>query len=252
MKGLAERRHASMMIGARYYTLARHRDTRMKSAIASNLTREGRFLDAGCGRKLMLANLFKDRCRLAVGVDLEPMDGAGPGARGVLSDIECLPLASGAFDVVAMRSVSEHLEDPGKAFAEIARVLRPGGAAVILCPNKWYYSSIVGRLLPERAASRLLKLIFGKNVYDNFPTYYRANTRRAARKLALRSGMILESALACEHPPDYLKLFPLLFRLGVAWDRLTARWPPLQWLAVSYLFVLRKPQAGGGVEGAAG
>ncbi|MBI3447971.1 MAG: class I SAM-dependent methyltransferase [Acidobacteria bacterium] len=241
MKSLADRRRASMMIGARYYTLARHRDTLLKAAIADNLPREGRFLDAGCGKKLMLAQIFRDRCRLAVGVDLEAMAESGPGARGVVSDIGALPLAADAFDVIAMRSVSEHLADPVAAFLEIARVLRPGGAAIVLCPNKWYYSSILGRLVPERIAPWALRTIFGKNVYDNFPTYYRANTRRALRALASSAGLALERATPCEHPPDYLKLSPFLYRLGVTWDRVTSRWPPLHGLAVSYLFVMRKP-----------
>jgi SAM-dependent methyltransferase len=245
MKSLAGRREASMRIGARFYTLARHRDTLMKEAIAANLRKEGRFLDAGCGQRMLLANLFKERCRLAVGVDLEAMGGTGPGARGIRSDLGALPLRASAFDVVALRSVSEHLRDPGSAFSEMARVLRPGGAAVILCPNKWYYSSIIGRILPESAAPRILKLIFGRNVYDNFPTYYRANTRRSVRRLASRAGLVMEKALPCAHPPDYLKLSPTLFRIGVWWDGITVRFGPLQWLAVSYLFVLRKPDRAG-------
>jgi SAM-dependent methyltransferase len=244
MKSLAERREASMRIGARYYTLARHRDTRLKKAIADNLRGEGRLLDAGCGRKLMLADIFADRCRLAVGVDVDEMESDGHLGRGVRADVNALPFAPGSVDVVAMRSVSEHLREPGVALREIARVLRPGGAAIILCPNKWYYASIAGRLVPEAAAPRVLRWIFGRSVYDNFPTYYRANTRRAVRRLAREAALVVESAMACEHPPDYLKLSPLLFHLGVQWDRITARWPPLQWLAVSYLFVLRKPEAG--------
>jgi len=62
-------------------------------------------------------------------------------------------------------------------------------------------------------------------------------------ELAEAAGLTLERATPCEHPPDYLKLSPALYRLGVAWDRITSRWSPLQWLAVSYLFVLRKPGA---------
>jgi SAM-dependent methyltransferase len=170
--------------------------------------------------------------------------------KGVVSDVAAIPFASEVFDIVAMRSVSEHLPDPVAAFREIARVLKPGGALAILCPNKWYYASMAGRLIPGAAAGGILKLIFGKSVYDNFPTYYRANTRRAVRRLARQSGLDVEVAVPCEHPPDYLKLSPTLFHAGVLWDRITARWRPLQGLAVSYLFVLRKPGAGQGTHAA--
>ncbi len=243
MKSLAERREASARIGSRYYTVAKHRDSLLKAEIARRLPPDGVFLDAGCGRNLFLARRFRERCRLAVGVDLCPMDARQHGLSGVQSDLAALGFASGRVDVLATRSVMEHLADPEAAFREVARVLRPGGAAVMLCPNKWYYSSVVGRMIPERAAARLLRLIFGRSVYDNFPTYYRANTRRAVRRLAARVGLRYELAIVPEHPPDYLKIFPLLYRLGVLYDRITVRWKPLHWLATSFVIVLCKPEA---------
>ena len=242
--GLAERRRASSLIGAKYYTVARHRDTRLREAILERLPEGGVFLDAGCGGRLLLARQVRERCRLAIGVDLEPPPPGEPGLRSLVSDLAALGLRSGLVDVAAMRSVSEHLPDPGAALREIGRVLKPGGSAVILSPNKWYYASVAGRLVPERAASSILRLIYGRSVYDNFPTYYRANTRRAVARLAAKAGLGVERIEICEHPPDYLKLSPFLFRLGVLYDRITARWRPLHGLAVSYLFVLRKPGGG--------
>lgn len=252
MKGLAERREVSARIGARYYTVAKHRDSLLKAEIAKRLPPDGVFLDAGCGRNLLLARGFRETCRLAVGVDLFPMDVRQHGVPGVQSDLAALGLASGVVDVLATRSVVEHLPDPEAAFREVARVLKPGGAAVMLCPNKWYYSSVVGRLIPERAAAVLLKLIFGRNVYDNFPTYYRANTRRAVRRLAVRAGLDCELAIVTEHPPDYLKISPFLYRLGVLYDQLTVHCKPLQWLATSFVLVLRKPGASTAAAGPLG
>jgi SAM-dependent methyltransferase len=205
----------------------------------------GRLLDAGCGPGLRTARRMAREGRTCVGVDVGDLERGGPGLHAVRSDLNALGLASGAFDVAVLRSVTEHLAAPAGAFAEIARVLRPGGSALILSPNRWHYASVAGRILPEGAARRLLRFIFGETVYDNFPTYYRANTRRAVRRLAEGAGLEVAEAAVCEHPPDYLKFSPALFRIGILYDRLTSRVGPLTGLAVSYLFVLRKPGPAG-------
>jgi len=241
MKSLAERRNASARIGSAYYTVARHRDTLLKREISTRLPTDGVFLDAGCGRNFFLARQFRGKCRLALGVDLFPMGVREHGVPGVQSDLAALGVASGTVDVLATRSVAEHLPEPLDALREIARVLKPGGAAVMLCPNKWYYACAAGRLVPESLSGKILKLIFGKSAYDNFPTYYRANTRRAMRRLADRAGLELEAVQVTEHPPDYLKLSPFLYRLGVWFDQVTIRSKALHGLAVSFIFVLRKP-----------
>lgn len=49
-------------------------------------------------------------------------------------DLQRLDLPSGAFDAVACGEVLEHLDDDRAGLAEIARVLRPGGVAVITVP----------------------------------------------------------------------------------------------------------------------
>jgi SAM-dependent methyltransferase len=252
MKSLQERRKASSLIGAKYYTLARHRDTILRQEISNRLPGDGAFLDAGCGENFLLARQFKDKCRLSVGADLFPMDVKKHRVPGVQCDLAAISLADETFDVLATRSVAEHLEFPATVFKEIARVLKPGGSAVMMCPNKWYYACAAGRLVPERAAGIILKLIFGKAVYDNFPTYYRANTRGDVARVAEQAGLTVEMARITEHPPDYLKLSPFLFQLGCWFDQFTTRNKVMHGLAVSFIFVLRKSVSPGAREGGGG
>lgn len=48
---------------------------------------------------------------------------------------EALPLADGEYDCVLAIAVIEHLYDPFHSFAEVARILKPGGVAFIDLPN---------------------------------------------------------------------------------------------------------------------
>lgn len=59
-----------------------------------------------------------------------------PGA--IVAAAEALPYRSGLFDTVFSNEVLEHVLDDRVAAAEIVRVLKPGGRAVIFVPNRWY------------------------------------------------------------------------------------------------------------------
>jgi malonyl-CoA O-methyltransferase len=53
-----------------------------------------------------------------------------PGSAAVDADASCLPFATAAFQTVVSASVYQWIEDLGEAFAEVQRVLRPGGTFV--------------------------------------------------------------------------------------------------------------------------
>jgi SAM-dependent methyltransferase len=53
------------------------------------------------------------------------------GGLAAAGDITALPFADGSFDLVAAFDVIEHVADDRRVFAELARVLKPGG--VLLC-----------------------------------------------------------------------------------------------------------------------
>jgi ArsR family transcriptional regulator len=96
-------------------------------------------LGTGTGRMLeLLAPLY----RRAVGIDASPsmlavaranLDRAGIANVQVrLGDIYNLPLPREAFDVVTIHQVLHYLDDPERALAEAARVLRPHGRLLIV------------------------------------------------------------------------------------------------------------------------
>lgn len=98
-------------------------------------------LDLGTGTGRML-ELLADRYRRAIGIDSSrdmlaiartQLDEAGITHASVRQgDIFNLPLDRDSFDVVTIHQVLHFLHDPLPAIAEAARMLRPGGRAVIV------------------------------------------------------------------------------------------------------------------------
>jgi ubiquinone/menaquinone biosynthesis C-methylase UbiE len=74
----------------------------------------------------------------------------------VATDAERLPFADGSFDLVVGHAVLHHLPDLGRAFAELHRVLRPGGVVVFAGEPSRIGDRIAA--YPKRAASRVAPL----------------------------------------------------------------------------------------------
>lgn len=98
-----------------------------------------RVLDNGCGVGAYLEHLAGNAAT-AVGIEYD-FDRARQAARRAPAGVaagENLPFARSAFDLILSHEVLEHVADDRKAVEEIARVLRPGGRAVIFAPNRGY------------------------------------------------------------------------------------------------------------------
>ena len=152
---------------------------------------------------------------------------------------EHLPLESESVDVVISRSVFEHLERPERVLREIQRVLRPNGRLVLTTPNKYYYSCLMVRVIPDWVKAYYFRTVFGDDAYDYFPVHYRANTRRSLRALAVAAGLQVESIEAIRHFPFYFVFSPFLFRLGILYDYLIT-WLGLDSLQSNWLVVMAK------------
>ena len=225
----------------RYYAGRKFHDTVYRELIAKYLKPGSRLLDAGCGRYLRFSRELTGVARV-VGIDLEREfdtdNSAAPFA--VRGDIGALPFESGVFDMVIARSVVEHLTDPPRVFREFFRILRPGGHVVLITPNKFDYVSLIAAVTPYSFHRFIVSRIFQVPEDDVFPTAYRANTPAAMRRAMASAGLIERERDTINHYPAYLMFSPVLFRLGVAYERLTAR-PSLRMLRGSILCAFEKP-----------
>ena len=101
-----------------------------------------RILVDGCGVG-MYVRALQPYAREAWGIDIEPEHLAlardnVPDAFLQLAECENLPFCGDSFDMVLSHEVIEHVRDDALAAAEMVRVLKPGGRAVIFAPNRWY------------------------------------------------------------------------------------------------------------------
>ena len=91
----------------------------------------GRVLDVGCGH-MPFRSLVLEHTGRYEGFDVERRV---PGVDH-LGDAQAMTaLADGAYDTVMCLEVLEHLPNPERALAEIARVLKPGGTLVLTVPH---------------------------------------------------------------------------------------------------------------------
>jgi len=130
-------------------------------------------LDVGCGFGSFVIAARKAGLA-AVGVDVAPFEIAY--ARGCLAETEPqtdaasvfiegtglrLPFEDGAFRVVTLWNVLEHVPDLNGLLAEVSRVLKPGGALHLVCPNyaAWREEAHYHVFLPGRLPKPLILAI---------------------------------------------------------------------------------------------
>jgi SAM-dependent methyltransferase len=157
-----------------------------------------RILDAGCGTGNNLLHL--SRHGAACGIDLSGEALRFCRGRGVAvarASLLALPFPDASFDCVTSFDVLYHrwVEDDGRAMAEMARVLRPGGLLLARVPA--------------------LRMLWG--AHDEAVHSRHRYTRGELRRLFEAAGLRVRRATYCN-----TLLFPLLaLRRGL--DRLTGR-----------------------------
>jgi SAM-dependent methyltransferase len=196
-------------------------------------------LDAGCGSGRIFRYELQAGCRV-VGVDIgaELRDNPNVDER-VRGDVQRFPFADASFDAVLASHIMEHLPEPERALAEVARVLRPAGRFLLLTPNRFHYVPLLAGLLPQR-----LHVWFNRRrgvaERDVFPTLYRANTAGRLRRLLEGAGLTVERLERFETEPEYLAFHPLPYALGVGYERVVNRVAPLAPLRVAIVAIARK------------
>ena len=174
---------------------------------AAHIPTGSTILEIGAGPTNPTSRYLSSLGRLS-GVDIDPevlSNDALADARVLEAHPFAFPFPDASLDACVSNYVLEHIEDPIVHLAEVARVLRPGGAYVFRTPNRYHYVSLVSRLTPhwvhEAIANRLRRL--GEDARPPYPTHYRLNSRGAISRAAARTGLRVRELRMVEKEPSY-------------------------------------------------
>jgi SAM-dependent methyltransferase len=206
-----------------------------------------RWLDLGCGHRLLsewrhdAEKELVSKVPLAVGIDadFDALRRHRTLSKRVLGDITKLPFANESFDLVTANMVVEHLDDPATQFAEVARVLSPGGHFVFHTPNAQSYIIGAARLIPESLKKSLARVLEGRVAEDVYPTHYLANRREAIERIAAASGFDVDQIEFVASAP-VLGVIPPLAAIELLWIRQLQRRASLAKYRTTLICALRK------------
>ncbi|MDP1569702.1 MAG: methyltransferase domain-containing protein [Vicinamibacterales bacterium] len=123
---------------------------------------------------------------------------AGPRAlRGVVGDVRDLPFSDGCVDAVYSMGTIEHFDETERAVGEIARVLKPGGRAIIGVPNRHdpFLRPVLATVMQAVGA-------YGYG-------YEKSYSRRALRRMLEGAGLEVVAETAILFMPGWLRMLDL-------------------------------------------
>ena len=225
----------------RFYPNYKGENDFFNSQVLSCLSSSDVVLDAGCGSGCRSNLNLKGRAQTVIGVDIDDELRKNQSLHhSIWGRLDSLPLQSNSINLIICRYVAEHLSQPLTVFLEFARVLRKGGRIVLLTPNQWHYVSLISRLSPFWF-HRWFNSSYGVAEEETFPTYYRCNSRCRLIKLAEQADLRVVTLKMFETSPNYLEFSRVLYRLGIAYERLVNRYDFLARCRVNIIATLEKP-----------
>jgi SAM-dependent methyltransferase len=123
---------------------------------------------------------------------------AGPGAlQGAVGDVRDLPFRDASFDAIYSMGTIEHFAETERAVEEMARVLKPGGRAIVGVPNR--YDPF---LRPLFAALLQAVGLYGYG-------YEKSYSRRALKQMLEKAGLHVVAETAILFIPGCLRMLDL-------------------------------------------
>lgn len=217
-------------------------DRLFRDRILSAMGESADILDVGAGAGIIELMNFRGIARQVCGVDLDPRVTANPNLdEGRVADAGAIPFEDGRFDLAFSDNVVEHLDDPAAVFAEVFRVLKPGGRFLFKTPNRFHYMPLIAQVTPH-GFHQWINRKRGRAEADTFPTRYRANSAPKVRQLAASAGFQVERLELVEGRPEYMRLSPVTYAAGIAYERTVNATGVLRNLRVLLMATLRKPE----------
>lgn len=179
-----------MRLAFDYFTPDDHYEALVKKLLPEG----GKWCDVGCGRSIFpdnpaLASHLATRCRHVLGIDPDDNVRENPYVHEYFQGFVENYKSNGDFDLVTMRMVAEHIVRPSDALIGIAKLMRPGGHAIIYTPHKWTPMSIAATVVPFALHNPLKRVLWSTEARDTFPTQYKLNTKEALEHHSRIAGL---------------------------------------------------------------
>jgi len=117
--------------------------------------------------------------------------------KGAVGDVRALPFGDDSFDAIYSMGTIEHFDETERAVEEIARVLKPGGRAIVGVPNR--HDPF---LRPLFATALQAVGLYGYG-------YEKSYSRRALREMLERAGLEVVAETAILFVPGWLRMLDL-------------------------------------------
>jgi ubiquinone/menaquinone biosynthesis C-methylase UbiE len=187
--------------------------------------RLGRVVDLGCGPGVMVEAVL-ERGGTFEGIDLSPemvreareRFGLRQGVSFKEGNVEAPDLPSETYNQVICMAVIEYLNTPDRALSEIARILRPGGIALITVPKEFHIDHVTTSIA---APIRYLAHKMGVAQSDHLPRL--CLQPGALDAAAIRAGLVPDGGAQYHFTPlpyPLTRLAPgVCMRLNVPFER---------------------------------
>jgi len=131
------------------------------------------------------------------GAAFVPRPGERQPLRGVVADVRELPFRSASFDAIYSMGTIEHFDGTERAVDEMARVLRPGGRAIVGVPNR--HDPFLRPLF--------VTILQALGLYGY--GYERSYSRRALRRMLEGAGLVVVAESGLLFIPGWLRMLDL-------------------------------------------
>lgn len=139
------------------------------------------WLDCGCGNNEKIREYGK-LTKLAFGIDL--IKNEFNDEKFVKGNLAYLPVKSSSTDLITLRFVVEHFDNPSKYFDEFARVLNKNGKILVITTNLSSPFILLPKyLLTNRFKNLLITKLFKVRSDDVFVTYHMVNNFNAINSI---------------------------------------------------------------------